>query len=73
MRKAGVTPQATAAGPGSPVLRSIAGPPARPAARVTRIARVPSAQDVATAAAATQATGRGAAAASGSFRGRRRG
>ena len=73
MRKAGVTPQATAAGPGSPVLRSIAGPPARRAARVTRIARVPSAEDVATAAAATQATGRGAAAASGSFRGRRRG
>ena len=73
MRKAGVMPQATAAGPDSPVLRSIAGPPARRAARVTRIARVPSAQDVATAAAATQATGRGAAAASGSFRGRRRG
>jgi len=72
MRKAGVNPQATAAGPDAPVLRAIAGPPARRAARVTRIARIPSAQDAATAAAATQATGRGAAAASGSFRGRRR-
>jgi superfamily II DNA/RNA helicase len=72
MRKAGVSPQATAAGPDSPVLRSVAGPPARRAARVTRLAPIPSAQDAATAAAVTQATGRGAAAASGSFRGRRR-
>jgi superfamily II DNA/RNA helicase len=71
MRKAGVAPQATAAGPDSPVLRSIAGPPARRAARVTRIAQIPVAGSVATAAAAAQA-GRGAAAASGSFRGRRR-
>jgi superfamily II DNA/RNA helicase len=71
MRKAGVAPQATAAGPDSPVLRSIAGPPARRAARVTRIAQIPVAGNVATAAAAAQA-GRGAAAASGSFRGRRR-
>jgi superfamily II DNA/RNA helicase len=72
MRKAGVAPQATAAGPDSPVLRSIAGPPARRAARVTRIAQIPVAGNVATVAAAAQAAGRGAAAASGSFRGRRR-
>jgi superfamily II DNA/RNA helicase len=73
MRKAGVTPQTAVAGPDSPVLRSIAGPPARRAARVTRVARIPSAAEAASVAAATQATGRGAAAASGSFRGRRRG
>ena len=66
MRKAGVTPQAAAAGPGSSVLRSIAGPPVRRVAPVTTLARVP-------AATASQATGRGAAAMSGSFRGRRRG
>ena len=64
MRKAGVTPQAAAASPGSAVLRSIAGPPVGRISPVTALARVP-------AAAATQATGRGAAAASGSFRGRR--
>ena len=64
MRKAGVTPQAAAVSPGSAVLRSIAGPPVRRIAPVTPLARVP-------AAAATQATGRGAAAASGSFGGRR--
>jgi superfamily II DNA/RNA helicase len=63
MRQAGVTPHAAAAGPGSAVLRSIAGPPAgrtAPAARPAR--RAP---------AAMQATGRGAVAASGGFRGRR--
>ena len=64
MRKAGVTPQSAAAGPGSAVLRSIAGPAVRRAAPVTTLARVP-------AEAASQATGRGAAALSGSFRGRR--
>ena len=64
MRKAGVTPQAATASPGSAVLRSIAGPAVRRIAPVTTLARVP----VAT---ATQATGRGAAAASGSFRGGR--
>ena len=64
MRKAGVTPRAAAAGPGSAVLRSIAGPPARRIAPVARPARP--------ALAATQATGRGAVAASGAFRGRRR-
>ena len=64
MRKAGVTPRAAAAGPGSAVLRSIAGPPARRTAPVGRLARP--------APAATAATGRGAVAASGGFRGRRR-
>ena len=64
MRQAGVTPHAAAAGPGSPVLRSIAGPPARRTAPVARLARP--------APAAMQATGRGAVAASGGFRGRRR-
>ncbi len=64
MRKAGVTPQAAAVSPGSAVLRSIAGPPVGRIAPVTPLARVP-------AAAAAQATGRGAAAASGSFGGRR--
>ena len=64
MRQAGVTPHAAAAGPGSAVLRSIAGPPARRTAPVARLARP--------APAAIQATGRGAVAASGGFRGRRR-
>jgi superfamily II DNA/RNA helicase len=63
MRKAGVTPSAATAGPGSPVLRSIAGPVAARTAPVARIAT-----PVLT---ATQATGRGAAALSGGFRGRR--
>ena len=63
MRKAGVMPQAATAGPGSAVLRAIAGPPVKHIAPVTKLARVP-------AATASQATGRGAAAASGSFRGR---
>jgi len=64
MRQAGVMPRAAAAGPGSAVLRSIAGPPARRTVPVARPARP--------APAATQATGRGAVAASGRFRGRRR-
>jgi len=63
MRKAGVTPQAATAGPGSPVLHSIAGPPVRRIAPVTKLARIPAADSA-------QATGRGAAAASGSFRSR---
>jgi superfamily II DNA/RNA helicase len=67
MRKAGVTPQAATAGPGSAVLRSIAGPAVRRIAPVTKLARVPAPA----ATSATQATGRGAATASGSFRGRR--
>src|SRR5882724_3079493 len=37
MRKAGVTPQAVTAGPGSPVVRSIAGPPASRVAAVARL------------------------------------
>jgi hypothetical protein len=64
MRKAGVTPRAAAVSPGSAVLRSIAGPPARRISHVARHTRP--------APAATQATGRGAVAASGGFRGRRR-
>jgi superfamily II DNA/RNA helicase len=64
MRKAGVTPQAATAGPGSGVLRSIAGPPARRVAPVTMLSRVPAADSA-------PAAGRGAAAASGSFRGGR--
>ena len=67
MRKAGVTPQTATAGPGSAVLRSIAGPAVRRIAPATKLARVPAPA----ATPATQATGRGAAAASGSFRGRR--
>jgi superfamily II DNA/RNA helicase len=64
MRQAGVTPRAAAASPGSAVLRSIAGPPARRTAPVARLARP--------APATTQATGSGAVAVSGGFRGRRR-
>ena len=62
-----MTPQAATAGPGSAVLRSIAGPAVRRIAPVTKLARVPSPA----VSSAAQATGRGAAAASGSFRGRR--
>jgi superfamily II DNA/RNA helicase len=64
MRKAGVSPQAAIADPGSAVLRSIAGPPARHTTPVAALPRPVLASD--------QATGRGAAAASGAFRGRRR-
>jgi superfamily II DNA/RNA helicase len=63
MRKAGVSPKASVAGPGSPVLRDIAGPPAK---RVHRPAPVRTAT-----APAEQPPSRGAAAASSSFRGRR--
>ena len=66
MRKAGVTPQAATASPSSAVLRSIAGPAVRRIAPVTKLAGSRPGR-----ASATQATGRGAAAASGSFRGRR--
>ena len=67
MRKAGVSPQASTAGPGSAILRSIAGPPAKrsvrsaPAAHRTSPAVFPG----------DQPAGRGAATASASFRGRR--
>jgi superfamily II DNA/RNA helicase len=69
MRKAGVTPQASAASPGSAVLRSIAGPAVRRLAPVTNL--VLRSAPAPTQSAGTQSTGRGAAAASGSFRGRR--
>ena len=65
MRKAGVTPQAVVAGPGSPLVREIAGPPAR---RVTPVARLTPVPSPWASAVATPATGRGAAAASGGFR-----
>jgi superfamily II DNA/RNA helicase len=64
MRRAGVSPLPASVGPGSPLLRSLAGPPAaritaaRPAAAATLVA--------------TPATGLGAVAASGGYRGRRR-
>jgi superfamily II DNA/RNA helicase len=69
MRKAGVSPQASTAGPGSAILRSIAGPPAKrpvqaaPAAPRTSPPVRPG----------DQSAGRGAASASASFRGRRGG
>jgi superfamily II DNA/RNA helicase len=65
MRKARVVPLAATVTPGSALLRSIAGEPAKPITRITPSARaevVP----------ATQGTGRGAAAFSAGFRGRRR-
>jgi superfamily II DNA/RNA helicase len=68
MRQAGITPQAAVAAPGSAVLRSIAGPPSK------RTKPAPSSVVPVTAqvAVADKATGRGAAAASAAFRGRRR-
>ena len=63
MRKAGVSPKASVAGPGSAVLRDIAGPPAK---RVYRPAPARTATPP-----AQQPHSRGAAAASSSFRGRR--
>jgi len=63
MRKAGVVPQTAAVTPGSPLLRSIAGEPVAP---VTLPAVRPAAIT------AAPATGRGAAALSAGFRGRRR-
>ena len=68
MRKAGVNPQTSLAGPGSAVLREIAGPPAK---RVLRAAPARTATATASASAGGQAPSRGAAAASSSFRGRR--
>ena len=67
MRKAGVSPRASAAGPGSAILRSIAGPPAKRPVRATPAARAIS-QPLRV---GDQPGGRGAAAASASFRGRR--
>jgi superfamily II DNA/RNA helicase len=65
MRKANVTPLTAIAHPGSPLLRAIAGEPAEPAALpARRLAQ-------AAAPVAVLATGRGAAAASARYRGRR--
>jgi superfamily II DNA/RNA helicase len=69
MLRAGVVPHAAAAGPHSPVLRSIAGPPAE------RVAPQPRGRGEGEALAAVSATGPGAAAVSrmsGGYRGRRR-
>jgi superfamily II DNA/RNA helicase len=69
MRRAGVVPHAATAGPHSPVLRSIAGPPAE------RVAPQPRGRGEGEALAAVSATGPGAAAVSrmsGGYRGRRR-
>jgi superfamily II DNA/RNA helicase len=65
MRRARVTPLAARVGPDSPLLRSIAGPPAE---RIAPVAR-PASQ---TAVTASRATGRGAVAMSAGYRGRRR-
>jgi hypothetical protein len=65
MRRAGVVPLAASVSPGSALLRSIAGPPAR---RVAAAAQ-PAAPEAAVT--ASPATGRGAAAASARYRGRR--
>jgi superfamily II DNA/RNA helicase len=67
MRKAGVSVQASPAGPGSAILRSIAGPAAKRSRRAAPVARRTSLQALP----AEQPGGRGAAAASASFRGRR--
>ncbi len=71
MRKAGVSPQTSLAGPGSAVLREIAGPPAKRVLRSAAPARSASASGPASAPGGGQAPSRGAAAASASFRGRR--
>jgi superfamily II DNA/RNA helicase len=65
MRRAGVVPLRAQADPGSALLATIAGPRAAPVAAAPRVT-VPVIQ-------ASQATGRGAAALSASYRGRRRG
>ena len=66
MRKARVVPLAATVTPGSALLRSIAGAPAKPIARAARPAAP------AEAATTVQGTGRGAVALSAGFRGRRR-
>ena len=68
MRKAHIVPLAATVRPGSALLRSIAGEPARPSAPQPR----PADAARAAAAPASPAGGRGAAAASARFRGRRR-
>jgi superfamily II DNA/RNA helicase len=66
MRKAGVNPHTSVAGPGSAVLREIAGPPAKRVHRPVAAARPAANQRL-----SEQPASRGAAAASSSFRGRR--
>jgi superfamily II DNA/RNA helicase len=66
MRRAGVVPAAAAASPQSPLLRTIAGPPAQPVTRPVWLTAP------AAALTAVPATGRGAVAMSASYRGRRR-
>ena len=68
MRKAHVVPLAATVNPGSALLRSIAGKPAQPSAPQPR----PAAAIQEAAAPARLATGRGAAAASARYQGRRR-
>jgi superfamily II DNA/RNA helicase len=65
MRRAGVAPVAATVGPGSPLLRSIAGPPAPRVAPVKPTVHQGTAK-------AKKATGRGAVAMSAGYRGRRR-
>jgi len=72
MRKARIVPLAAAVRPGSPLLRSIAGKPARPPAPQPRPSAAPEAAAPEAAAPASRATGHSAAAASARFRGRRR-
>jgi superfamily II DNA/RNA helicase len=71
LRQAGISPRAATASPGSAVLRSIAGPLARRTGPVSGLACPVPASDQA-AGSGTLATGRGAVAASGAYRGRRR-
>jgi superfamily II DNA/RNA helicase len=71
MRKAGVSPRTSLAGPGSAVLREIAGPPAKRVLRSAPPARSATASGSAAASGGGQPPSRGAAAASASFRGRR--
>jgi len=70
MRQAGISPLAAAADPGSAVLRSIAGPAAGRTGHAASPAFPVSADDEATGR-GTLATGRGAVAMSGAYRGRR--
>jgi superfamily II DNA/RNA helicase len=71
MRKAGVSPRTSLAGPGSAVLREIAGPPAKRVLRSASPARGGAASVSESASGGSQPPSRGAAAASASFRGRR--
>jgi superfamily II DNA/RNA helicase len=70
MRKARVVPLAATVQPGSALLRSIAGKPAKPPA--PQLHPVAAQEEEAASTAAIPATGRGAAAMSASYRGRRR-